>query len=64
MTAHMEFDVKLDAVFTCKSIFFADEHKVDAPPSMTYNLVVSIDSVKIVLMLGALNGLNVKCYDV
>ena len=61
MTAHMIFDFKLDYEFTWKSIFVAERHKFDTSPSMTYYLVVSRDSVRIVLIMSDLNVINVKC---
>ena len=64
MTAHMIFDVKLNAVLNWKTIYVSDGHKVDTPLSMTYYLVISIYSVHILLMLADINGLDVKCTDV
>ena len=60
----MVFDVKLDAGFTRKARFVADGSKAEAPSVMTFTSVVSRDSVRITLMLAALNGLDVKCGDV
>ena len=60
----MIFNIKLDSGFTWKVRFVEDRHKVDTLPSMTYAFVVSRDSVQIVLMLEALNSLDVKCDDV
>ena len=60
MASHMIFGVKLENGFLRKARFVADGHKVDTPPTMMYASVVSSDSVRIVLMLKALNGLDVK----
>ena len=64
MTTHMIFYVNLDPEFTCKSRFIADGHKVDTSPLITYASVVSRDSVWIVLMPAAPNGLDMKFYNV
>ena len=64
MTAHIIFDVNMDAEFVVKTRFVADEPKVDTPPPMTYASVVSKYSVQIVLMMSVLNGIYVKCSDV
>ena len=64
MTAHMIINIKLDARFTCKDRFFADIHKFDTPPKLIYEPVVSRNSVCIVLILSALNGLDMKSEDV
>ena len=57
----MIFNGDTDAGFTKKEIFVVDGHKFKTPPSMPQNLVVSRDSVHIVLMLAALNNLDAKC---
>ena len=59
----MVLDIKLDAEFTWKARFIADVHNVDTPPSITYNSVLSRDSVWIMLMLADLNPLDVKCTE-
>ena len=59
--AYMIFDANLSAGFTCKSGFVTDRHKFYIPPFMTYQSVVSMDIVKIVLILEAVNGSDVKC---
>ena len=42
----------------------ADGHKVDDPPSMICGAVASRDSVRILLLIAALNGLDVMGCDV
>ena len=42
----------------------ADGHKTAAPAAITYSTVVGRDSVRILLMIAALNGLDVKCADI
>ena len=64
ITAHMIFDVKLSENLRRKARFVADGHKVETPPSITYSTVVSRDSVRILLMIAALNGLEVMGCDV
>ena len=61
MTVHMIFDVKLDVYFTCKVMLVTDGHKVDNPPSMTYEFVVSRESVRIILIIADINGMDVQC---
>ena len=57
----MIFDFKIDSGFTCNAILAADGHKVDTPHSMEYSLVISRDSVLIVLIVADINGLDMKC---
>ena len=64
ITAHMIFDVKLAENLRRKARFVADGHKVETPSSITYSTVVSRDSVRIMLMLAALNDLDVMGCDV
>ena len=64
MMAHAIFDANLDAGFTRKDRFVSDGNKVDTLPLIIYASVVSRDSVHIVLMLVAINGLYTKCTDV
>lgn len=62
INCHMIFDVKLD--FTRKARFVAGGHMTDPPASLTYASVVSRDSVRIALLIAALNDLDVLCADV
>ena len=64
MTVNMIFEVTLDAGFTPKSSVVVDGHKLDTPPSMAYEYVMSRESIRIVLMIGDINGLYVKCANV
>ena len=50
--------------FRRKARFVADGHLVETPDSMTYSTVVYRDSVRILLLAAALNGLEVKGADV
>ncbi|CAJ1945840.1 unnamed protein product [Cylindrotheca closterium] len=51
---HLVFDVKLGENF----------HKTEAPAALTYSTVGSCDSVWILLMIAALNGLDLQCADI
>ena len=64
ITAHLSFYVKLGENFRRKARLVADGHKMDTPASMTYSTVVSRDSVRILLMIAALNDLAVKGADI
>ena len=59
---HIIFDVKMD--FTRKARFVAGGHMTEPAASMTYSSVVSRDSVRIALLLAALNDLKVLSCDV
>ncbi len=59
---HIVFDVKMD--FTRKTRFVAGGHMTDAPSSLTYSSVVSRESVKIVFLIAALNGLDIISCDI
>ena len=64
ITGHIVFDVKLGENFRRKARYCADGHKTGAPASVTYSTVVSRDSVRILLMIAALNELEVLGADV
>ena len=61
---HLIFDVKLGENFRRKARFVAGGHVTDVPSSLTYSSVVSRDSVRICLLLSALNGLDVMSCDI
>ena len=56
----MIFNVKME-VFRRKSRLVAGSHMTDTPAAITYPSVVSRESVRLALMLAALNALEVKC---
>jgi hypothetical protein len=60
---HMIFDVKMED-FKRKARLVAGGHKTEAPATITYASVVSRETVRIALMLAALNDLQVKVGDV
>ena len=57
---HMIFDVKMED-FRRKSRLVAGGHMTDTPAAITYASVVSRESVRLALMIAALNALEVKC---
>ena len=60
---HMVFDIKMED-FTRKARLVAGGHKTDAPATITYASVVSRETVRIALLMAALNDLEVKAGDV
>ena len=60
----MIFDVKMGKNFRCKARFVAGGHTTETPTSLTYSSVVSRDSVRIILLIVALNGLQVMACDI
>ena len=61
---HMIFDVKMGENFSPKARFVAGGHTTEAPMSLTYSSVVSRDSVRIILLIAALNGLQLMACDI
>ena len=64
ITGHLVFDVKLGENFRRKACFVADGHKMETPASVTYSTVVSRDSVRIILLIAALNDLDIQGADI
>ena len=64
ITTHFIFDIKLGENFRRKSRLVADGHKTQAPKSITYSSVVARDSVRICLLLAALNDLDIQAADI
>jgi len=64
ITGHLVFDIKLGEGFRRKALWVADGHKTPSPASVTYSTVVSRDSVRIMLLVAALNNLDVMGVDV
>ena len=64
ITTHWIFDIKLGENFRRKARLVADGHKTDTPASVTYSTVVSRDSVRLCLLLAALNDLDVQSGDI
>ncbi len=60
---HMIFDIKMDN-FRHKARLVAGGHMTKAPATITYASIVSCETVRIALLMAALNDLNVKVGDV
>ena len=61
---HMVFDVKMGENFCRKARFVAGGHMTETPSTLTYSSIVSRDSVRIILLVAALNGLNIMACDI
>ena len=59
----MIFDVNMED-FRLKARFMAGVHVMDPPSTITYESVVSRETVRIALILDALNDLLVKLSDI
>ena len=59
ITGHLIYDVKLAENFRRKNRFVANGHLIDSPSFITYSTVVSRDSIQILLLVAALNYLEV-----
>ena len=59
MQCHMVFDVKMKD-FRCKARLVAGGHMADALAAITYASIVSRETVRIALMIAALNDLEAK----
>ena len=62
ITCHLIFDLKLD--MTRKARYVAGGHLTQVPTYMTYSSVVSRDTVRIRLLMAALNGLELLASDI
>ena len=61
---HIVFDIKLEENFRRKARYCADGHKTKSSAALTYSTVVSRDSVRIILTIAAMNGLEVIGDDI
>ena len=59
---HLIFDVKFD--LTRKSRYVGSGHFMQMPASMSYSGIVSRDSVRIILLIAALNDLDINMCDI
>ena len=59
---HVIFDVKMD--LTRKARMVAGGHTWETPASLNYSSVVSRDSVRIALLIAALNDLDIMACDI
>ena len=64
ITGHIIFDIKLGEGFRRKARFVGDGHKTKPPSSITYSSVLFRDSVRIMLLVAALNNLNIQGADI
>ena len=61
---HMIFDIKLGENFRRKARMVVGGHMTKPPSSVTYSSVVSRESVRIMLMVAALNDLEIQSADI
>ena len=61
---HMVFDVKMGENLHQKARFVVGGHTTETPLTLTYSSVVSRDSVRIILPVAALNGLDIMACDI
>ena len=64
ITGNFIFDVKLSENFRIKARFVSAGHLFETPASITYSTVVSRDSIRILLLVSALNNLRILGADV
>ena len=61
---HMIFDIKLGDKFRRKARLVGGGHTITAPASITYSSVFSRGSVRVALIVAALNGLDILACDI
>ena len=64
ITGHIIFDIKLVENFRRKARYVDGGHKTDTPPHVTYSSVVSRDSIIIILLIAAVNELEIVTGDI
>ena len=64
ISGHLIYDVKLADNFRRKTQFVADRYLMDSPSFITYSTVVSRDYVQILLLVAALNDLEITGADI
>ena len=64
ITGHLIYDVKLAETFRWKPRFVANGNLMDSPSFIKYSMMVSWDSVQILLLVAALNDLEVMGADI
>ena len=64
ISGHLIFDVKLGENFRHKVRYVADGYKTSTPNSVTYISVTSHDSVRLFLLLAAINEVDIQSADV
>ena len=61
---HLIFDIKFAENFRRKARMVTGGHQTIAPSALTYSSVVSRDSIRILLMIAALNDLDIRACDI
>jgi hypothetical protein len=61
---HFVFDIKMGENFRRKARLVANGNETEAPPTLTYSSVVSQDSMRVALLIAALNDLNILSCDI
>ena len=64
ISGHLIFDIKLGENFRHKARFVADGYKASTPNTVAYSSVASRDSVRLLLLVAALNNIQVQSADV
>ena len=59
----MIFDINLGGNFRCKARMVSGGHTMKTPSSVTYSYVVLRDLVQIMLIIAALNDLDLQAVD-
>ena len=61
---HMIFDIKLGESFRCKSRIVSGGYTTKTPSSVTYSSMIFRYSVQVMLMVAALNFLDLQAADI
>ena len=64
ISGHLTFDINLGENFRRKARFVADGYKASTPNSITYSSVASRDSMRLFLLVAALNDIEIRSADV
>ena len=59
ISGHLIFDIKLGENFRRKVRYVADGYRTSTPSAVTYSSVASRDSVRIFLLIAALNDIDI-----
>ena len=60
ISGHLIFDIKFGENFRCKARFVADGYNATTPSAVTYSSVASRDSVRLFLLVAALDDIDVQ----
>ena len=64
ISGHLIFDIKLGEGFRRKARWVTNGHLTEAPSAVTYSTVVARNSVRIMLLIAALNDLDIQGADI